>query len=200
MKSTLATVFIVLFVACILKFDSPVSTQTQVNAQTPESAEQDPLFDAIQQFMEHRADREQHSDRREPESELLLAERPHDADHRREEERHREAMREREHQLQQHKHRIENMHVAARHLEEAGMHDMARQIHREAKEQEHHLHAQIERDRHHEHHPPAHQELHELLHQLRNEVRELKQEVRELREIVVDKHHKPEIEEEQLLR
>ncbi|QDV52496.1 hypothetical protein [Gimesia fumaroli] len=199
MKSTLATVFIVLFVACILKFDSPVSPQARANAQTPENDAQDPLFNAIERFMEKKADREQHFDS--PEPELLLAERPHEAEHRRrEEERHREAMREREHQLQQHKHRVENMLVAARHLEEAGMHEMAHQIHREAKEQEHRLHEQIVRGRHHEHHPPAHQEHHELLHQLRNEVRELKQEVRELREIVVDKHREPEIKEEQLLR
>lgn len=212
MKSTLATVFIVLFVACILKFDSPVSPQAQVNAQTPEASDQDPLFEAIERFMEQRPDSGRHPDRperplldRHPEPELvgMLLESPREAEHRRElehrrdQERHREAQRDREHQLEQQRHRIENMHVAARHLEQAGMNSIAHQIHRQAEEQEHHLREQIERTRLHE---QPHQELLEVLHQVRNEVRELKQEVRELRKIVSQRHAEPEPREPQNLR
>ncbi|WP_339727269.1 hypothetical protein [uncultured Gimesia sp.] len=216
MKSTLATGLIVLIVVCILKFDSPVSSQAQVSAQMPLEIERksDPLFVAIEHFMEQRNNRKRHSPKAEqrernpdPETVKLLAEGPHlSVRHQQErylheERRHQEARREQEHHLQQQKHRIENMHLAARHLKEAGMHDLSHQVHREATEQEHRLREEAERAMQHDaHRQQSHQEIHEFLHQLRNEVRELKQEVNELRKIVADQHRKPEIEEEQILR
>lgn len=204
MKSTLATVLLTLLVVCVFRLDSSVSPQAQVNAQTPQEADQDPLFHAMERFMEQRSARQQTPDRREqtdrdrePEMIGMLPDHPHPAEHRREQERHREAQREREHQLEQQRQRIENMHVAARHLEEAGLRDMAHQVHQRAKEQEHHLRKQRERARHHE---QPHQEVLEILHQLRNEVRELKQEVRELRESVSNRPSVPEHEQKQNIR
>lgn len=206
MKSTLVTVLIVLVIVCLVRMDSPL-LQKQVNAANPPTeGNEDPLFEAMERFLEIQPAREPRPERelpgrgREPEMIGLLPEDPHPAEHRREQERHREVQREREHHLQQQKHRIENMHVAARHLEEAGMKDLAHQIHREAKEQEHRLREEAERAMHHAHQPQPHQEIHELLHQLRNEVRELKQEVRELREVVAEKRRHPEIEAEQKRR
>lgn len=200
MKSTLALSLAVLFIVGLLKMDVSSSPQSQLNAQPPTDAKaaarEGRLAEDIERYMEKYSDREHHprketlrerrADKEHEEIARRLQQRDHDSDHPDRERMH-AAHREQQHQVEQQKHRIEKMHLAAHHLEEVGLHDMAHQIHRQAEEQETHLREHLERTMHRDHRQPPPHEIHELLHQLRNEIRELKGEVRELRTIVSER-------------
>ena len=164
MKKTFITTLAILFIACFIKMNFFISPTSQVNAQPPLEEREEPLPVAIKRFMEEYADqaRRQHPER------------------------------EREHEIELHQRRIENLHIAAKHLEEAGVHDLAHQIHREAENQETKLREHISKTKHNEHSPHPQRETHELLHQIKNEMKQLKMEVRELREIVSQKSPQPE--------
>jgi len=200
MKPTLATALIVLFIACLLKWDTSFSPQAQVNAQPPTDVKEEPLTRAIDRYLEQERDRKQRPDKpeqnarqREREAIGALPERPDQQMHHRDRERMHEAHRDWVHNLEQQKHRIEKMHLAAKSLNEAGLPDMAHQIHRQAEEQEVHVREQLENAKRLGHRLPPHPpEIRELLHQLQNEIRELKKEVHELREIVSARSEKSE--------
>ncbi len=162
MKKTLITTLAVLFVACFLKMNFFISPASQAKAQSPRAEREESLSVAIKRFMEQEADkaRRQHPEREQVE------------------------------QIELHKHQIENLHMAAKHLEAAGAHDLAHQIHREAENRETKLRDHISKTRHHEHTPQ--QETHELLHHLKSEVHQLKMEVRELRKIISHRSPQPE--------
>ncbi|GEM_PF-1853547 len=212
MKSTLATTLIVLVIAGLLKMDASFSPQAQLNAQPPADSNEAPrkkrLIEDIERFMDNYSEREhqpreetlrerrkeilreRQADLEHEEIELRVPQRGRDLDNR-ERERMHAAHQKQQQQIEQQKHRIEKMHLAANHLEEAGLHDMARQIHKQAKEQETHLRKHLERIMHRDHRQPPFHEIHELLHQLRNEIHELKSEVRELRKIVAERSPQP---------
>ncbi len=152
--------------------------QTQVIAQPPNDMQEDPLVDAIDRYLEKRTEQEQH---------------PNQQMHRRDRERFHETHRDGAHHFEQQKQRIEKMHLAAKHIEEAGLPEMAHQIHRQAEEQADRLQEQIEHSQRHGHRPPPHPpEIHQLLHQLQHEIHELKSEVRALRAVISDSSVKPE--------
>ncbi|MCR9233824.1 MAG: hypothetical protein NXI29_22730 [bacterium] len=185
MRSMIVTALLVLLAVVLLGAGITLSSEKPVRAMRPgiESEAADP---AERDFFLAQSD-ERERDRR-PEHPPHPRDR-HPREHHAEHERHR-AHAEAEHrnierEMDEHRHRIQNMHVAAEHLEQAGMHDLAHRIHQEARENEQHLRERLERHQHAEHRPPhADPEVHELLKQLRNEVHELKREVRELRETV----------------
>ncbi|QDU07879.1 hypothetical protein [Gimesia aquarii] len=194
LKSTLSAFLIILFVVCWIRIDSFFPPEAHADTQTSpsDSNEQDRRF--LEQYHEKQFDLEDrlHKARQaKNEREVEKAERQLQKLHRQIREHHRDhshdAHRDREQQIDQHKHRIQKMHLAAEHLEEAGLSKLADQVHRQAKQQEIHLREQIERAMHHEHRSISHHETHELLHQLRNEVRELKIEVQELKEVISDR-------------
>ncbi|QDT96175.1 hypothetical protein [Gimesia aquarii] len=194
LKSTLAAALIVLFVVCWMRMDSSFFPETHADAQTSpnDSNEQDRRF--LEQYHETQFDLEDRLNKARQaknEREVEKVERQLQKLHRQIREHHRDhshdAHRNREQHIDQHKHRIQKMHLAAEHLEEAGLGKLAAQVHRQAKQQEIHLQEQIERAMQHEHRPMPHHETHELLHQLRNEVRELKIEVQELKEVISDR-------------
>lgn len=74
--------------------------------------------------------------------------------------------------------KIEHLHAAAEHLHQAGMPDMARELHEQAEAMERELHRQ------HEGHEPDHRlgEVMEVVQDLRREMERLRDEVAELRE------------------
>jgi len=164
MKKTFITVLAVLFIACFMKMNFFISPASQLNAQPPKQKREEPLPVAIKRFMEQHADQAR---RHHPE-------------------------REKNHEIDQHRHRIENLHIAAKHLEAAGVHDLAHQIHREAENQETKLREHLSKSNHNEHPPHPQQETHELLHQVKHELQQLKMEVQELREVVSHRLPQPE--------
>lgn len=200
LKSTLSAALIVFVVICLMRMDASFPPEARVNAQLSpnDSNERDRRF--LEQYHEkqfdlnHRLNKEVRQVEYEREIEETERElqkwnyqfREHHQAHSR------EVHRAQEQNIEQQKHRIEKMHIAAKHLKDAGLGELAEQVHRQAKQQELHLREQIERVMHHEHRPPPHYETHELLHQLRNEIRELKVEVKELKEVISEKSPKSE--------
>ncbi len=162
MKKTLITILAVLFIACFMKMNFFISPASQVNAQPPRQEREEPLPIAIKRFMEQHADQ---------------ARRPHQ---------------EQERELDHQKHQIENLHIAAKHLEEAGAHDLAHQIHQEAEHREKALREHFNKTRHREHASHQQQETQELLHKMNKELHQLKMEVHELREVISQRLPRPE--------
>lgn len=163
MKKTFLTTLVVLFIACFLKMNFFIAPVSQAVAQVPRQEREEPLPVAIKKFMEREADQKRRA----------------------------HAERERDHQVEQHKHQIENLHLAARHLEAAGVHDIAHQIHNEAKIRETKLREHIQQTMHHQHVEQPQRETHELLHQIKHEMQQLKMEMRELREAVSQRAPEP---------
>jgi hypothetical protein len=164
MKNTFITVLAVIFLACFMKMNFFISPASQVNAQPPQQEREDPFPVAIKKFMEQDAEqaRKHHPER------------------------------ERAHEIEQHQHQIKNLYIAAKHLEAAGVHDLAHQIHREAENREVKLREHLSKTKHREHAQPPQHETHELLHQVKHELHQLKMEVQELREVVSQRLPQPE--------
>lgn len=197
LKSTFSAALIVLAVVCLMRMDSPFSPETRVNAQLPSNESNAQDIEFLEQYYEERDDLDlRHNKRKRVKNERNiekvereLQKRNHHF-HEHHQAHSRDAHQVQEQNIEQQKHRIEKMHIAAKHLKDAGLGELAEQVHRQAKQQELHLREQIERIMHHEHRPPLHHETHELLHQLRNEIRELKVEVKELKEVISEKSPK----------
>ncbi|QDV19879.1 hypothetical protein Pan153_45480 [Gimesia panareensis] len=188
MKSVLTTTLLVLLAVVLFAAGNIMSSEKPVRAPIPgeegfRSPPQDRDFfltRADERDRERRPERPAHPPRDHHEMHERHRERPHDEP------------RNFEREMDQQRHRIQNMHVAAEHLDQAGLHDLAHRIHQEANETEQHLRARIERQQRPEHHPPhPGPEVLELLEQLRNEVHELKREVHELRETVARQAEQP---------
>lgn len=171
MKSLLAPVAILLLAVGLFVTAASFSPQRPARAQDTEAEPFVPLDQAIDRYLAETDERRP----REPEQ-------MHDRHREHPQAEHRNFERE----VDEQQHRIQNLHVAAEHLEQAGMHDLAHRIHREAEESKQRLREHLDRHRHPEHHaphPPG-PEVMEMLQQLRNEVHELRREVNELREAV----------------
>lgn len=185
MKSILTSAAIILLAVALSVAGSFLTPQSPAQAQNPAEERPEKLSKLIDQYRaevenrkaDHERQREAHRDR------LRAAQEHREHPHREDEELERD--------LDQQRHRIQNMHVAAEHLEQAGMHDLAHRIHREAEESEQLLLERLKQRRNMEHHRrhPDH-ELHAMLHQLHVEVKRLKQEVHQLREAVLDRSEK----------
>lgn len=202
LKSTLSATLIVIVILCLIRMDASFPPQAQVKAQSPADKKIDSLQEAIERYLpeaiegylEKRFDREQPANR--PggfrEQRELKESRPH-PEHRAHPRHHRdrdsmqEARRDREQNIDQQKQRIRKMHQAAEHLEEAGLRDLAHQVHREAEEHAAHLREQLHKIKPRDHRPHEQREIQELLHQMQNEIRKLKSEVRELKERIAER-------------
>ncbi|WP_417385452.1 hypothetical protein [Gimesia sp.] len=181
MKSTLTTILVILVLASLLSKQTPFFSETAVKAEPPARVSEDSLSNQIDRYLDSEAEREKHrerADRPEREREEMRHRRP---EARSGEHRHREH----ERHLDERRHRIQKMHVAAEHLQDAGLPELAHQVHREAEEQHQRLQQHLEH-RHHPDHGPHH-EVRESLLQLRNEVNELRREVHELREALKER-------------
>lgn len=196
MKSMVASALLVLLAVVLFAAGDSLSSEKPVRAPIPEARPDSP---EDRDFFLSRADERDREPRPErPAPRRRDRERPQMHERPPMREPHREHPRPAEHRelerdLDQQRHRIQNMHVAAEHLEQAGLHDLAHRIHQEANETEQNLRQRMERHRHPEHHPPHFgPEIREMFEQLRNEVRELKNEVRELRETVTRQARRPE--------
>ncbi|MFK7778153.1 MAG: hypothetical protein QM501_08540 [Gimesia sp.] len=164
MKKTFITALAVLFIACFMKMNFFITPTSQAIAQSPREEREESLKVAIKKFMEQEAEQ---AHRKHPNHEQ-------------------------EQQVELHKHQIENLHIAAKHLEAAGAHDLAHQIHREAVNRETKLRELLKQTMHHRHASQPQRETHELLHQIKQELHQLKMEIRELREVVAQRSPKPE--------
>lgn len=184
MKSTLTTILVMLVLASLLSKQNPFSSETEVKAQPPARVAEEPLEREIDRYLESEVAREkhrEHSDRPDREREHAR----HRGPEGRPGEPHHPAHREHERHMDEQRHRIQKMHVAAEHLQDAGLPELAHQVHREAEEQQQRLQQQLEHMHHPEHGPRR--EVQESLQQLRNEVHDLKREVHELRSILTER-------------
>ncbi|MCA9004017.1 MAG: hypothetical protein KDA70_02000 [Planctomycetaceae bacterium] len=184
MKSTLTTILVILVLASLLSKQTPFFSETVVKAQPPAQVSDEPLSRQIDRFLESEVERGKHRDRPERPDREREHMRHHSPEDRPGEPRHPDH-REHERRLDEQRHRIQKMHVAAEHLQDAGLPELAHQVHREAEEQHQRLQQHLEH-RHHPDHGPHH-EVRESLQQLRNEVNELKREVHELRMILKER-------------
>lgn len=183
MKLTLTTILVILVLASLLNSENPFSAETKVEAQPSAQVAEDSLSVAIDRYLETEAElKKQRAHTRRSATEKDQS--PHREAEELSRKRHHQARREHEHHVDQQRHRIQKIHVAAKHLEEAGLPELAHQVHREAEEQQQRLQQHLEHVRHPD--PAPHQEVQNSLQQLRNEINELKREVHELRSILVE--------------
>ncbi|QDT92874.1 hypothetical protein [Gimesia algae] len=184
MKSTLATILVILVLASLLNSETPFSFDTKVEAQPPVPVAEQTLSRAIDRYLETEARHEKRrAHTRRPDHERESARHPELDD--RPGNPHPQARREHERHMDQQRHRIQKIQVAAEHLQDAGLPELAHQVRREAEEQEQRLQQHLE----HMHHPEhgLRHEVRESLQQLRNEVHELKREVHQLKSILTER-------------
>lgn len=187
MKSMLVTALLVLLAVVLFAAGDSLSSEKPIRAEIPHEEGHRPHPADHDSFLARADDRDRERRPERPPHPPRDHHQLHERDRHRE---HPEEHRNFERELDQQRHRIQNMHVAAEHLDQAGLHDLAHRIHREANETEQNLRERLDRHRHPEHHPGP--EVPELLEQLRNEVSDLKHEVRELRELVQKQAERPE--------
>ena len=184
MKSTLTTILVILVLASLLNQQHPFSSETEVKAQPPAQVAEESLERKIDRYLESEVAREKHrkhSDRSDREKDQPRRRAPAG----RTGEPHHPDQREHERHMDEQRHRIRKMHVAAEHLQDAGLPELAHRVHREAEERQQRLQQLLEH-RHPSEHGP-HGAVQESLQQLRNEGHELKREVHELRSILVER-------------
>jgi len=183
MKSTLTAILVLLILACLLSKDSPLALETSVNAEPPARVSEESLAQAIDRYLEAEAESKELRERaRRPARGRTQPRRQQTLERQREP--HYVVQREHERHVDQQRHRILKLHAVAEQLQDAGLPELAEQVHRKAEEQHQVLLQQLERQ-----HPPEqgfHHEVQESLQQLRHEVHELKREVHELKKVLAE--------------
>lgn len=183
MKTTLTAILVLLILACLLSTEFPMALETSVNAEPAGRVSEESLAQAIDRYLEAESESDELRKRaRRPARGRTQPRRLQTQERQREP--HYAVQREHERHLDQQRHRIQKIHAAAEQLQDAGLPELAEQVHRKAEEQHHLLQQQLERM-----HPPEHgfhREVQESLQQLRHEVHELKREVHELKKVLAE--------------